>query len=231
MSIKLMAEAWGTSGLTASQKLVLLAFCDYANDDGTCYPSIPKMADKCDMKDRNLQYNISSLTKAGFLSVEERFKGGKWNTSNLYKINLPNFAPYGAKDCTPPGAKDCTLDNHHINHQKDILLSDSSQQQDLMKTEDNSFEKFWASYPRKTAKANAKKIWGNKKYSQHTISIIMTALETQTQKGGCLELRKDVTPPDKFIPHAATWLNQDRFLDEMQCSLGYTPLSEYGYIR
>ena len=46
MSVRLMTEVWAVS-LPDSEKLVLLALADCANDEGLCWPSMATLARKC----------------------------------------------------------------------------------------------------------------------------------------------------------------------------------------
>lgn len=66
------------------------------------------------------------------------------------------------------------------------------------------FDAFWTSYPRNDGKANAVKAWQKIKPDAEQTALIMTGLERaklteQWQRG--------------IIPHASTWLNQQRWLD------------------
>lgn len=67
------------------------------------------------------------------------------------------------------------------------------------------FETFWKEYPNKTAKHVAYISWNKVK---PPIIDIMSALEWQTKQENWT---KD---NGKFVPHAATYLNQRRWLDE-----------------
>ena len=57
MSVKLMSRAW-EMGLPMGQKMLLLALCDHANDDGLCYPAQDKLAIKCSMSKRAVVSHI-----------------------------------------------------------------------------------------------------------------------------------------------------------------------------
>ena len=66
------------------------------------------------------------------------------------------------------------------------------------------FEKFWSAYPKKVAKKDALRAWSRIRESLYP--VIMSALEKhktsqQWQRG--------------YIPHAATWLNGERWEDEL----------------
>jgi biotin operon repressor len=90
MSVKLMAKAWEMD-LSQGEKLVLLALCDHANDDGVCYPSQEYLAQKCSMSPRSLIDQINKLKQHGILTAERRQKGGG-RLANLYIIDLDNFS-------------------------------------------------------------------------------------------------------------------------------------------
>ena len=89
MSIKLMTKAWEMD-LSQGEKLVLLALCDHANDDGVCYPSQKFLAKKCSMSDRSVINQIKRLESCGILTSERRQNSGN-RLSNLYTINLDNY--------------------------------------------------------------------------------------------------------------------------------------------
>lgn len=71
------------------------------------------------------------------------------------------------------------------------------------------FESFWKCYPRKTAKDNARKAFAKIKPSEELLSTMMEALAVHSTSNSWL---KD---DGQFIPHAATWLNQKRWTDEV----------------
>jgi hypothetical protein len=70
---------------------------------------------------------------------------------------------------------------------------------------DNSFEIFWEVYPRKVAKGAARKAW---RKASPPLEIVLDTLDWQIVSDGWT---KD---GGKFIPHPATWINQERWLDE-----------------
>jgi hypothetical protein len=88
MSIALMTLAWKTD-LPSGRKMVLLALCDNANDQGECYPSIDSIANKCSMGERTVQQHIGDMEAAGIL-----IRGFRKGRSTVYKIDPRNF-------CTP----------------------------------------------------------------------------------------------------------------------------------
>lgn len=81
-----------------------------------------------------------------------------------------------------------------------------------------SFDKFWRIYPKKVAKKSAQKKFDSifKKLPPDKfdllLQIIITALELQKKSD------KWTRDNGRFIPHAATWLNGERWKDEIELS-------------
>jgi hypothetical protein len=88
MSIRLMTEAW-KSKMPAGRKLVLLALCDNANDQGECYPSVSMLVEKCSMSERSVFNHIADLEKQGAI-----LRNNRVGRSTVYNIDPCKF-------CTP----------------------------------------------------------------------------------------------------------------------------------
>lgn len=90
MSIRLMAQVWEIADpeLNGARLLTLLSLADHANDEGTnCYPSIPRLAKRAKISDRQAKRVIQWLEQAGYIAVIER--GGGRGKSTDYHV-LPN---------------------------------------------------------------------------------------------------------------------------------------------
>lgn len=72
---------------------------------------------------------------------------------------------------------------------------------------DDRFEQFWAAYPRKVGKGNARQAWQKIKMTDDLFNSILNAVEQQKQWE---QWQRD---NGQFIPHPATWLNQQRWED------------------
>lgn len=70
---------------------------------------------------------------------------------------------------------------------------------------DESFEEFWTRYPRKIAKGTARKAWTTAAKKVDAATLINAARSFAVRSAGA---------DPKFIPHAATWLNGERWADE-----------------
>lgn len=69
-------------------------------------------------------------------------------------------------------------------------------------SEPAGFAAFWSAYPRKTAKGAARKAYVS--------ALRKTNAETLLAAVGCYPFDRD----PKFVPHAATWLNDERWTDD-----------------
>lgn len=72
------------------------------------------------------------------------------------------------------------------------------------------FARFWAAYPRHTAKSLALAAFRRLGVSETLLDIILVAIATQAHS---LQWTRE---SGAFIPHPATWLNQARWNDEME---------------
>lgn len=92
MSVALMTSAW-KSIYPSGKKMVLLALCDNANDQGECFPSISMLAEKCSMSERSIFNHIADLEKDG--AIKRNNRAGR---STVYQLDPCKF-------CTP----ECSL--------------------------------------------------------------------------------------------------------------------------
>jgi len=107
MSIRIMNSVWQNEDVSQHRELiVLLALADFSDDDGVCFPSVPKIAKKSRMSERNAQRIIHVLCEKKWLEVltEGGCRNGK-NISNRYKILLGTEADPGRGDNLSPGVK------------------------------------------------------------------------------------------------------------------------------
>jgi Helix-turn-helix domain len=103
MSIELMTKVWKLTHLGSTDKLVLLALADNANDNGTCWPSTAKIAEKASLSERAVQNSVARLVDAGQLQITERY-----GRSNLFTVTPADNAPpqlvHPAGDAPTPAA-------------------------------------------------------------------------------------------------------------------------------
>jgi hypothetical protein len=76
------------------------------------------------------------------------------------------------------------------------------------------FAKFWDSYPRKVAKPDALKAFKRTHPTEDVLAQMLSAIERQGL------VRRVQAGESRFIPHPATWLNQERWKDQEDADKG-----------
>ena len=88
MSVRVMTAVWEID-LPASDKIVLLALADCANDEGKCWPGMTTLTQKCSKGERTIQASVKRLVAAGHLSRKEVLGRGC------------KYVVHPSKDCAP----------------------------------------------------------------------------------------------------------------------------------
>ena len=216
MSMELMVRAMKAKVGNPLRKLVLIKLADNASDQGECWPSVPYIAEQCEMSVRSVQSHIKKLVEDGLVSVEERKSSNGLNRTNVYTLNLrtgANAAPSGAPaapgdEAAAPGGADAAPVSGAgaapgISHLSEPVKESVT---------NNLFEQSWALYPKRAggnSKSAALKAWdariregvaphdmleGLKRY---------TAFVSQTGKTGT-----------EFVKQAKTFFGPDRHFED-----------------
>ena len=75
------------------------------------------------------------------------------------------------------------------------------------------FEKFWKAYPRKVAKAEARKAWSQTSKVRPDLETVLKAIQS------ACKTEQWMRGSGQFIPHAASWLRGERWEDEHEVRL------------
>lgn len=106
--------------------------------------------------------------------------------------------------CMQMQTDDSICSRNPIQSESESISESESEKRADAKTDD--FDAFWAVYPRKVGKGDAKKAFAKVKAP---VSVLIAAVNTQKQSQQWL---KD---NGQYIPNPATWLNQGRWEDEL----------------
>ena len=145
---------------------------------------------RCDVVIDAYQGKISQAKAAGRASAEAR------------KVNKINGNDTLAQRSFNASATDVQPTNNHkpiTNNQKKERISRS--------TSSAEFDLFWNEYPRKVGRGLAVKAW-SKAIAKTLPATIVDGLNQWKRS-------KDFPLEDKYIPHATTWLNGERWLDQI----------------
>lgn len=141
--------------------------------------------------------------ESGNLSEKRRSAGSKGGKQRV--ANQAN-ATFATNDVANQAI--ATNKNKNKNKEKDIketVLTDSKEKTAAL---DRAFDKFWAVYPRHTAKQDAKKAFTKVAPDETLLTTMLTAIQKQKQT--------EQWSDPRYIPHPATWINGRRWEDEPQ---------------
>ncbi|WP_078467584.1 helix-turn-helix domain-containing protein [Pseudomonas sp. MF6394] len=100
MSTIIMSLCWPLQGMSGPQKAVLISLADNANDEGVCWPSVARIAERTCLGERTVQSAIKWLGTSGILSFRERM-----GRSTMYTITpAADAPPLPQEKHTPPAA-------------------------------------------------------------------------------------------------------------------------------
>lgn len=199
MSIELLNIAiHKTEGLKPTEKLILIILANYADEKGSCYPSVKHIADICGLKDvKHIRTILRDFESKGLLRIESRRKADGGNLSNRYHLKIEGCADTLPPKHTPPLTGP---------HPPTLQVSTPPNTKEDTKEDNNSFEEFWNLYPRKVGKHKAKE-----KYQKAVKETTHSELMKLTWRFA--EEARFMKTEEKFILHCATYLNQRRYLD------------------
>lgn len=213
--------------LTGPLKAVLIALADHADDENICFPSTDRLALWAGVVERTVRREILHLMKLGLVRKEGRdyalnvgaalpdsgpivrnpdshapeprtnTPAARTNTPEI-RTNTPahNDEPPRTPIEPPTRARAPHLALVHPPPQPPLLGAASG--------EPDGFPAFWDAYPKKVGKGAARKAYA-KALQRASPEIILAGVKAAAW---------DTRDEGRFIPHAATWLNGDRWDDQ-----------------
>lgn len=146
------------------------------------------------------------------------------HNKNIYKNNNKNIYAHSENEqvYNHEDDKQKEDDNHSSNTIKQDTKNKAikKQNKELNELQEKQFDKFWQAYPKKVSKKQAQKSWKKINPSLELFEKILKALEIVKQTG------QWNTDNGKFIPYPATWLNQERWTDEIKMMQDIKPVIE-----
>lgn len=206
--------------LPSTQKFVLVALADYADEAGQCFPSHNKTAERVGASRSTVRRAIKQLMEQGYLTyTREQRKDGTF-TSNRYSLNLgrewghsePGWAAgeprWGHSE--PTLGSPVNQQEPSVNPQRTITAHKHAQAPD-------PFNEFWEVYPRKKEKKRAQAAWKSAVKREPAEGIIAAAKNYAQE-------RKNVKDGEQFTKHASTWLNNDCWEDYRTSTVKASPM-------
>lgn len=204
--IWISAEVLKMDGLSFHQKAILSLAAEF-NVMGTMLNN-NAWSGILGISDRHVRRLLADLEKRRLLRKDKGKNGHRLLRitpdimSTIKPVKADKMSGQTAKNRTkcPEGAD---LGVHHKQKRNKRTNKDASKI-------NSSFQRFWDSYPRKTNKRGARKVWQKLKPDQGLVDTILAALKRHKMTE---QWQKD---EGKYIPHPSTWLNGRRWEDEIE---------------
>ncbi|MFC4223550.1 helix-turn-helix domain-containing protein [Lysinibacter cavernae] len=220
MSNRALHWAWELE-LPMSQKFVLIALADMADEAHSCYPGQKMLAKMVGGSVDTIQRALTGLEGRGAISRKRRFREDGYRTSDRYVLSVgevlkpeKKLKPQNPTLDIPTQDSAPTLGRNlpHLRPQKQGGKNHQLTTREPSVNPDTAFDEFWKVYPRKAGKAAALKSFLKAAAAVGT-EVLLEAVKRYASDPGL--------PREKrFIPHPATWLNQGRWDDEPEAGNG-----------
>ena len=198
MGIKFMAMAIDARIAYSGQKLVLLMLANHCNDHTRqCNPSQKLLAQECSMGLSTLKGHLNALEAAGYIE-----------TVNVFKDNIQRPNQYLLKFSSSQNLATPPSGSGYPPSQNLATEPEVKTRIEPVVQKNNYFEEFWKAYPRKTNKGFAKKVFEKLKVDDAMLTKMLQAIYVQNKN-----VWKD--KDQQYIPHPSTWLNGERWDDEV----------------
>jgi hypothetical protein len=200
MSVKIMSAIFDSKTLGPTERLLMLALADHADDEGWCYPSIARLCERTGLSERAVQSHVKALSEAGYLAVTAN-AGPKG--CNVYFVRpAPPQEMHPARDAP---RRRCALPPQEM---RPTPAGDAPEPSGTIKEtpKENapSFAEFWDRWPEKKARASAEKAWARLPAKDRRVVIARCADWFRAWRRG---------NPQASPIHAATFLNERRWQD------------------
>lgn len=216
-------------------KILLLAICNYTNENDECWPSQAVLARDSEVSDRTIRRALKKLVDLGFIETQSRERAGGGNSSLLIRIlrhaDKLSDTPADTHMSAPPRTP-------VVRTPPDIAVSapyepsiepsiEPSMNVDLFAGDRSSAatvwpkdfrEQFWSRYPVKKGKTGAlAKLDAIRRAGKVPWDAVVAGLDNLDR--AIASGRQDV----RYVKHPSTWLNQGCWDDEFGLPPGSPP--------
>ena len=188
-------------------KVVLLAIARYANGAGEAYPSQRRLTDDTCLSERTVRSCIHWLEEHGYIIISAMPNG-----SNLYTITSMMEEHMQEHEDGPANFADevdSNITRLDITKKRVVNYTTPSAAKSAHPLDTPFFLAFWQAYPRRIGKGDARTAFNK----------AATKIDPNTIVQAALAYAKHVIAEgteQKFIPHASTWLNGERWEDDLE---------------
>lgn len=198
ISYDLLADIALTRITNPTAKIILLELAKYSNAKGECFPSQLTLADGACVSERTARDVLHWLEEHGFVEIVHRH-----NTSNFYIITSMKEEPMDR-----PANSAAEGDNISKIDFTKRKSNTSYPANSAGRVDDPFFLSFWQAYPRRIGKGEARIAFAKACRNADANQIVQAAIAYAAH---CQEM--NIGP--QYRPHPATWLNQERWEDDL----------------
>ena len=212
MSHYMTALAMKQPGLKPATKIVLYWLADHHNGEtGKCYPSINRLAEACEMSRRSVETHLETLETLGLIQRKQQFRDTGGKTANAYILLLDQtYADSSdAQNLRMVCAKSADGDTQNL-RMKNLGINNLGKETNISSSNDEGdyyFDQLWSLYPRKIGKGQARKAFKAASKKIDFYDLLPKLMDFVNTLEG-----KD----KQYMPHLATWLNGERWTDEVE---------------
>lgn len=200
----LLADIALTRIKNPTAKVIFLAIARYANGYGECFPSRETISHDSCVPIRSVVRAIQWLEDEGYIRIVRRS-----GTSNFYVITSMEEDMTDETRANLAHEEDSNITKLDFS-KKNIAKSNTTSRANLAHPLDTPFFlAFWQAYPRRIGKGDARAAF-TKAATRNDPNLIVQAALAYAQH--VLETGTE----QKFIPHASTWLNGERWEDDLE---------------
>jgi hypothetical protein len=192
----------------------------HADDSGACWPSRKRIASLLGRGIDSVKRAVGELEERGAIEVQvRRHRPGEPNETNVYFVRRVDprctGAPSPVHGRSDPRCTDAPTLGAQVHREREPMNESQSNENSSSPADADegslveSFERFWALFPKKVAKREAMKAWGRLAKKGADLDEVIAGLERHAA------VWADTGTERQFIPYPATWLNREQWLDEL----------------
>ncbi len=205
---------------SSSEKFVLFALCNWANEDGVSYPSYRAISNFTQLSTKTVKRAVDALVKENLVHRKIRSREDGSTTSYQYLVNVHGTPPRdvtceddsqveaGAAAVSPLYTKDNTILKH-------------SNDPNLRMRVCPEFHLFWGNFPKDRAGSKLKAFQAWEKTVAEERCTPERLIEVAATYAKSAEVSRG------FAKGAASWLNDDRFNSKYAQTSAAVPKREY----
>lgn len=186
----------------AQIQAVYMWICNFTNEDGECFPSRQTIGRLAGVSESTVDRAIKWLCDKGALIRRKRkSEDGSTNLTSIYQLMIVEMG--GVRVNPPPGV---SLNPGGV---RETPITQSTKLNPPNELKETGFDAFWTAYPRHVSKKNAKKAWDKISITPELLKTILDSVDAHRHSA------QWVKDDGTYIPHPASWLNAERWNDEI----------------